>query len=87
VWNIAGSDIEDCVERSALLDRYCDELGRDPSSITRSIHLGVRYDQAEMTRAAIDEAIDAGFDHIVLALPAPYPVDVARWIARELIVA
>jgi alkanesulfonate monooxygenase SsuD/methylene tetrahydromethanopterin reductase-like flavin-dependent oxidoreductase (luciferase family) len=40
VWNIAGSDIEDCVERSALLDRYCDELGRDPGSITRSIHLG-----------------------------------------------
>ncbi len=85
MWNIAGSGIEDCAERSALLDRYCDELGRDPGSITRSIHLGVRYDQPETTRAAIDEAIDAGFHHIVLALPAPYPGDVAQRIARELI--
>src|SRR5690349_434341 len=28
-WNIAGGDIEDAKQRSALLDRYCAELGRD----------------------------------------------------------
>ena len=34
-----GGDIDDAIARSALLDRYCAEIGRDPASITRSIHL------------------------------------------------
>ncbi|MFD1517680.1 LLM class flavin-dependent oxidoreductase [Pseudonocardia yunnanensis] len=85
VWNIPGGDIDDAVSRSALLDRYCDEIGRDPASVLRSIHLPVAYDQPSVTRDAIGEAIDAGFHHIVLGLPAPYPADVARWVADELI--
>ncbi|MDR8411406.1 LLM class flavin-dependent oxidoreductase [Nonomuraea sp. 3-1Str] len=85
VWNIPGGDIDDVVSRSALLDRYCAEIGRDPASITRSIHLPVSYEQPGITRDAIGEAIDAGFRHIVLGLPAPYPADVARWVADELI--
>ncbi|MBE3012721.1 LLM class flavin-dependent oxidoreductase [Microbispora sp. NEAU-D428] len=85
LWNIPGGDIDDVVRRSALLDRYCAEIGRDPASITRSIHLPVSYDQPGPTREAIGEAIDAGFRHIVLGLPTPYPDGVARWVADELI--
>ncbi|MER5525182.1 LLM class flavin-dependent oxidoreductase [Streptomyces sp. NPDC002677] len=85
LWNIPGGDIEDCVSRSALLDRYCAEIGRDPAEITRSIHLPVSYDHPETTRTAIAEALGAGFRHIVLGLPAPYPEGVARWVADELI--
>jgi alkanesulfonate monooxygenase SsuD/methylene tetrahydromethanopterin reductase-like flavin-dependent oxidoreductase (luciferase family) len=85
LWNIPGGDIDDVISRSALLDRYCAEIGRDPASITRSIHLPVSYGQPGRTRAAIGEAIDAGFRHIVLGLPAPYPAGVARWVTDELI--
>jgi alkanesulfonate monooxygenase SsuD/methylene tetrahydromethanopterin reductase-like flavin-dependent oxidoreductase (luciferase family) len=85
VWNIPGGDIDDCVRRSALLDRYCAEIGRDPASITRSIHLPVSYDQPSLTRDAVGDAIHAGFRHIVLGLPAPYPPGVARWVTDELI--
>jgi alkanesulfonate monooxygenase SsuD/methylene tetrahydromethanopterin reductase-like flavin-dependent oxidoreductase (luciferase family) len=85
LWNIPGGDIDDVVRRSALLDRYCDEIGRDPASITRSIYLSVSYDQPGSTRDAIDQAIDAGFRHIVLGLPAPYPDNVAQWVTHELI--
>ncbi|MGA6162773.1 LLM class flavin-dependent oxidoreductase [Amycolatopsis magusensis] len=85
VWNIPGGDLEDVVSRSALLDRYCTEIGRDPTSITRSIHLPVSYDRPEDTRKAIGEAVDAGFGHVVLGLPSPYPEGVARWVAAELI--
>ena len=85
LWNIAGGDIDDVVKRSALLDRYCTEIGRDPASIVRSIHLPVSYEQPSTTREAIGAAIDAGFRHIVLGLPAPYPADVARWVTDELI--
>jgi alkanesulfonate monooxygenase SsuD/methylene tetrahydromethanopterin reductase-like flavin-dependent oxidoreductase (luciferase family) len=87
VWNIPGGDIDDVVSRSALLDRYCDEIGRDPAEITRSIHLPVAYDQPRMTQDAIGEAVAAGFQHVVLGLPAPYPAGVARWVADELVTA
>ncbi|MEU3615583.1 LLM class flavin-dependent oxidoreductase [Streptomyces sp. NPDC006872] len=87
LWNIPGGDIVDAVERSALLDRYCAEIGRDPAAITRSIVLHVSYDDPGATRDAIAEAIDAGFRHIVLGLAAPYPDDVARWVAEQLVAA
>ncbi len=85
VWNIPGGDITRVVERSALLDRYCREIGRDPASITRSIHLGVDSDRPASTRAAIAEAIGVGFDHVILGLSTPYPAGVATWVADELI--
>ncbi|MBB4904395.1 LLM class flavin-dependent oxidoreductase [Actinophytocola algeriensis] len=83
LWNFPGGD--DMVERSALLDRYCAEIGRDPASITRSIPVPVSYDSPEVTRSAIAVAAEAGFRHIVLSLPAPYPAGVAKWVAEELI--
>jgi alkanesulfonate monooxygenase SsuD/methylene tetrahydromethanopterin reductase-like flavin-dependent oxidoreductase (luciferase family) len=86
LWNIpGGGDIEDLVARSVLLDRYCTEIGRDPASITRSIHLPVSYDEPDVTREKIREAIDAGFTHIILGLSSPYPEGVARWVVDELI--
>jgi alkanesulfonate monooxygenase SsuD/methylene tetrahydromethanopterin reductase-like flavin-dependent oxidoreductase (luciferase family) len=86
IWNIpGGQDIDDLKSRSALLDRYCAEIGRDPAEITRSMNVGVSYDRPDLTRAAIAEAIDAGFGHLVLSLPPVYPDGVAQWVADELI--
>lgn len=85
VWNIPGGDLADAVGRSALLDRYCADIGRDPASVTRSIHLPVDYDDPGRTREAIGAALDAGFPHVVLGLGAPYPPGVARWVADELV--
>jgi alkanesulfonate monooxygenase SsuD/methylene tetrahydromethanopterin reductase-like flavin-dependent oxidoreductase (luciferase family) len=85
LWNIPGGDIDDAAGRSALLDHYCAEIGRDPASLTRSIHLQVSYDRPDITRDAIGRAIDAGFCHLVLGLPDPYPLGVAQWVVDELI--
>jgi alkanesulfonate monooxygenase SsuD/methylene tetrahydromethanopterin reductase-like flavin-dependent oxidoreductase (luciferase family) len=85
LWNIPGGDIDEAVRRGALLDRFCAEIGRDPASITRSIHLPVSYDHPSNTRDSITEAVGAGFQHIVLGLHAPYPENVARWVTNELI--
>ena len=85
LWNFPGGDIGDGIRRAALLDRFCAEIGRDPASITRSIVLPVSYDDPGQTRDAATEAVDAGFRHIVLSLPAPYPENAARWVAKELI--
>jgi alkanesulfonate monooxygenase SsuD/methylene tetrahydromethanopterin reductase-like flavin-dependent oxidoreductase (luciferase family) len=85
VWNYPGGDVEDAVRRGALLDRCCAEIGRDPASIARSLVLPVSYDHPGSTRDSIAGAAGAGFRHIVLSLPAPYPEGVARWVASELI--
>jgi alkanesulfonate monooxygenase SsuD/methylene tetrahydromethanopterin reductase-like flavin-dependent oxidoreductase (luciferase family) len=85
VWNIAGVDIDDAAARSALLDGYCTEIGRDPASITRSFHLRVSYQDPAATRDAVRAAVDAAFTHVVLSLLAPYPDGIARWVADEVI--
>ena len=87
VWNVPGGDIADMIRRSAMLDRFCAEIGRAPAAITRSVALAVAYDRPDATRAAVRQARDAGFRHFVLILPAPYPADVARWVAAEIITA
>jgi alkanesulfonate monooxygenase SsuD/methylene tetrahydromethanopterin reductase-like flavin-dependent oxidoreductase (luciferase family) len=85
VWNMPGGGIDDAVGRAALLDRCCAEIGRDPASITRSMFVPVSYDHPGTTRDAIAKAVGAGFQHIVLALPHPYPEGVAHWVATEFI--
>lgn len=85
MWNVPGGDIDDLAGRSALLDRYCADIDRDPATITRSITLSASYDRPDTTRDAIEQALDAGFRHVVLGLASPYPDDVARWVADELV--
>ncbi len=85
IWNIAGVGTDDATDRSALLDRYCEEIDRDPATITRSIHVPVSYDDPASSRAAIAEALDAGFRHFIFGLTSPYPTHVAQWLADELI--
>jgi alkanesulfonate monooxygenase SsuD/methylene tetrahydromethanopterin reductase-like flavin-dependent oxidoreductase (luciferase family) len=85
LWNFPGGDLEYGRRKSADLDRFCTEIGRDPAEITRSLHLGVSYHSPATTRDAIRAAADAGFAHFVLGLPAPYPEGVAAWVADEVI--
>lgn len=85
VWNMPGGDIADGAGRSALLDRYCAEIGRDPASIIRSNVIPVSYDQPATTRDQVAAAVDAGFRHLVLSLPRPYPDHVAHWLVTEVI--
>jgi hypothetical protein len=36
-------------------------------------------------RDTIGRTVDAGFCHLVLLLPAPYPDAVARWVTDEIV--
>ena len=51
-WNIPGGDIDDVVQRSALLDRYCAEIGRDPAEIRRSVQVRYSGDDDALLRSA-----------------------------------
>ena len=85
VWNFPGGDVEAAVAKGAVLDRLCAEIGRDPASITRSLVLPVSYDDPGPALDMIAAATSAGFGHLILSLPAPYPEDVASWVAGQLI--
>jgi alkanesulfonate monooxygenase SsuD/methylene tetrahydromethanopterin reductase-like flavin-dependent oxidoreductase (luciferase family) len=85
LWNVPGfGEMAAIRERMARLDRYCAELGRDPGEVTRSIYLPASYADPGVTRAAIAEAVDSGFTHVVLGLTPPYPGR-AEWVAEKVL--
>jgi alkanesulfonate monooxygenase SsuD/methylene tetrahydromethanopterin reductase-like flavin-dependent oxidoreductase (luciferase family) len=85
VWNYPGDDIDDALARRALLDRYCEEISRDPADVIGSLVLRVDYGDPAATRTTIARALENDFRHLVLSLPAPYPDQVSHWVADELI--
>ncbi|MFG1910552.1 LLM class flavin-dependent oxidoreductase [Kribbella sp. NPDC048928] len=87
-WNIGGpphTDFDTLVDRMHRLDAECERIGRDPSTISRSLQQIVSYDDPAGTRAIVAKAVGLGFDHIVLSLPRPYPERAVRWLVREII--
>ena len=88
IWNIPGpphASVEFVTERSHVLDRHCADIGRDPASVVRSVQLLFPADDPAAVRATIAELAAAGFRHIVLAVRPPWPDNLARWLADEII--
>jgi alkanesulfonate monooxygenase SsuD/methylene tetrahydromethanopterin reductase-like flavin-dependent oxidoreductase (luciferase family) len=49
-WNVSMVTAQEAAAKSAILDRWCEEVGRDPAEIERTISLGpvvIRDDPAE----------------------------------------
>ena len=85
LWNVPGGDIDDAISRSALLDRLCAEIGRDPAVDHPVDHPAGLLRPAGSHPGRDREGRDGGFRHFVLALASPYPDNVARWVADEII--
>jgi alkanesulfonate monooxygenase SsuD/methylene tetrahydromethanopterin reductase-like flavin-dependent oxidoreductase (luciferase family) len=88
IWNIPGAPhhgVDLIADRARVLDEHCAAIGRDPEEITRSVQYIVSYDDASRCRKEVGELIDAGMNHIVLALRQPYPEGVAQWVVDEII--
>ena len=82
--NIPGEP-QDAAARSALLTRYCEEIGRDPAAITRSTIVRVSYDDPGAARDTARRAADLGFRHLILSPPAPWPDGLGAWLAEQVI--
>lgn len=84
VWNIIGGHIDDAVRKSEVLDRHCEEVGRDPGEIRRSVQC--RFDgEVEGTLAILDDFVKAGFTEIVLTVSGPDAVAHAEQAAEQVL--
>jgi len=85
VWNVIGS-VDDVVRKGSVLDQHCADVGRDPTTIKRSVQ--PRLDPADPT-AMIDllhAYIDAGFtENIIYIPPGTEPVSAAHIAAERIL--
>jgi F420-dependent oxidoreductase-like protein len=83
-WNMARATPEDFRRKSALLDGYCREIGRDPRAIERSIQFLPDAMAGDIvTRAR--EFLDAGATHLIFSCPTPYSAEGARWVWHDVV--
>ena len=85
VWNAAGGSPEEVAEVSAVLDRRCAEIGRDPAQIRRSVQ--IRVPQVNDDLLSLAESYHAvGVTEILLILvdqdPARRADEVADLLPR-----
>lgn len=82
VWNIVNhAGLDECARLSGVLDRWCDEIGRDPREIRRSIQL--RPDPDRMV-GEIASFVDAGFTEVVLYVGPEQAIADAEALAAAL---
>jgi alkanesulfonate monooxygenase SsuD/methylene tetrahydromethanopterin reductase-like flavin-dependent oxidoreductase (luciferase family) len=88
IWNVPGpphASTEFLAERSGVLDRHCEAIGRDPAQVVRSTQVMFTGDDPASARAVVADVIAAGFSHVVMAVRPPAPANVPRWLADEII--
>ena len=84
IWNFAGGSVDTFRHKIEVLEGHCAAVGRDPSTIERSIQTVVNYRNPAETLNEIKPYIEAGATHIILNLRAPYPEGIVHRIAEEI---
>ncbi|MET0727862.1 MAG: LLM class F420-dependent oxidoreductase [Acidimicrobiales bacterium] len=67
-WNTFGPP-DHFAAKSAVLDDWCDKVGRDRASVERTV--GIRPDEVDSWEAYVD----AGADHLIVMTGAPFDLD------------
>ena len=83
-WNMARATPEEFRRKSALLDGYCREIGREPRDVERSIQFLPDAMEGDMVARA-REFIAAGATHLIFSCPTPYSAAGARSIWTEVV--
>jgi alkanesulfonate monooxygenase SsuD/methylene tetrahydromethanopterin reductase-like flavin-dependent oxidoreductase (luciferase family) len=87
IWNFTTSlSAEDFQHKSAVLDTHCAAIGRDPSTIVRSVQLALNpNDDLGALRKTMQTFISAGATHFVLTMRTPYLENSVHRVAKEII--
>jgi F420-dependent oxidoreductase-like protein len=86
VWNTTSRDIDEEIRLSGVLDRHCEAVGRDPTTIRRSMQLYYRGDASAVVEQARRYA-DAGFTEFVVTLYVEDPASAAAAVAADVLPA
>lgn len=74
-WNAFGPP-DSYAHKNRVLDGWCEEVGRDPAEIERTVAL---MDPADVEQ--LPELVEAGATHVILGRPDPFDLDpVARML-------
>jgi probable F420-dependent oxidoreductase len=77
IWNGGSGSVDIFRHKSAVLDRWCESIGRDPAYIERSVSV------EDISSSTWDQYLAAGAQHIILMWYAPWdltPVEqLVRW--------
>lgn len=65
MWNAAGGTPAEVAELSAVLDRHCAEVGRDPTRVRRSVQLRLP-DEAGRALAVAEDYVRVGVTEMIL---------------------
>jgi F420-dependent oxidoreductase-like protein len=80
VWNIVGGLPDEVSRLSKVLDAHCEEVGRDPGEIRRSIGVPFRPDDPDRTLRDAEALVERGFTELLITVKgedAPRQVDAA----------
>ena len=83
VWNAPGGEPAAIGEASAILDRHCADIGRDPARIRRSVQLPVREDADALLRT-VEDFTRIGVTELLLVVNGDNAVPRAEKLAELL---
>lgn len=83
VWNAAGGAPSAVAESSAILDRHCADIGRDPARIRRSVQIRFSGDADALLRS-VEEFARIGVTEPLLIVNGPEFVAQAEQLAQLL---
>jgi F420-dependent oxidoreductase-like protein len=84
VYNVPGATPDKVVQKNRVLDEHCAAIGRDPSSIRRSVQIFMSSpDDVPALTERIEQYLTLGIDHIVIGVPNEYHTGLVRRVANE----
>jgi F420-dependent oxidoreductase-like protein len=84
VWNAAGGPPDEVAASSAILDRHCEDVGRDPATIRRSVQFPVGADDVHDVVERARGYVEVGITDLILIVRGEDPVAIGERLARRL---
>ncbi|MET9022218.1 LLM class F420-dependent oxidoreductase [Actinopolymorpha sp. NPDC004070] len=82
-WNAAGGSVEEIAELSGVLDRHCQDVGRDPGQIRRTVQIRADEGTDHLLRQA-EAFAGAGIGEVIVVVRGDDAVARAEQVAEVL---
>lgn len=85
VWNYAGGPLEAAVHKVEVLERHCQDVGRDPAEIRLSVQLRYGGDDLDLLLRELESFCRAGFTELIVIVAEPDSLRKAEVVARDVL--